>query len=155
MVRPLLFEVELRAARPVTTFDSDDPFFDLDTLGARFGRDVVRALVRDHAASIRQTGSYQELSDTTGMDLGEMVEAWPDRIPTLPPVLAYLALETPDLVAALKAAGHDVVVVGGCGENALETEWHALDPACVRVIRIHDLAPDVAPERELEDLLFP
>lgn len=108
--------------------DDHDPFFDLDVIAAEFGREVLRAIVSEHGAAVTETNGYEDLHVQTGLDLEEMIEAWPSGIAHLPPVPGHLALRVPEFVAALQVAGYDAVMLGGCGDNALELEWHIFDP---------------------------
>lgn len=130
-VRPVLFEARLDLGRIWCRIAPDDfdPFIDLDAIASEFGREIMLAVVRDCRGQIEETGGYEDLHAETGLDLDGMLEAWTDRIGFLPPVLGHLALRVPEFVEALKAAGYDGVMIGGCGDNALEAEWHIFDPA--------------------------
>jgi len=136
ILHPRIWEVRLAVQKPYVLIEQDDedPFFDLDVIALEFGRDVLRAVARDCSAAIQDTGGYDEIHRETGMYLGEMIEAWPERLDRLPPVLGFRALEVPEFVQALKDAGYDSVCLGGFGENSLEHEWHLFDA---------DLAVDV------------
>lgn len=134
VIEPRLFEVRLCPGRIYARSETDHPdqFLDLDVIGTEFGRDVVRAIARDWGDAVEQTSAYDEMNHDHGLDLEGMIAAWPEKLHYLPPVPGYLALRVPEFVSALKEAGYDAVMVGGSGANAMEAEFHALDPDIVR-----------------------
>lgn len=129
-ISPAIFTARLAATRVYcrTQLAHCDPFFDLDVLMNDFGRDLVEAVVRTCADSIRNTNAFEEMHAETGLSLDAMVAAYPDKLAWLPPVDAHIALREPAMIAALQAAGYDAVAIGGSGETHGEMEWHVLDP---------------------------
>lgn len=127
-----------RSVFACSAVEDHDPFIDLDTVLACFGREVAEHLAQACAGTIRQTSAFEELAQLSGIgDPLEMVRAWPARLDYLPPVLMHEALRETTFVEALRKLGHDAVRTGGCGVNAMEPEWHVLDPA----IAGHGFAP--------------
>ena len=132
---PQVFEARLTPSRVYARMmpDAGDSFLDLDVVAEDFGDDMVDLLIREFGSHIKDTGSFEHLFSEHGIDLPQMPAAWREgRLPYLPPMQAYLALQQPEFVEALRGAGYDAVLIGGCGMNAREREWHALDPAIIR-----------------------
>jgi hypothetical protein len=127
---PVLFEAKLNVSQIYckTSLKNCDPFFDLDVLGAEFGREVIEAICEAKGGAAENTQGYMDLEEETGRTLTEMVAAWPEDQDRLPPIDAYLALDVPELAQAMQAAGYDGVGFGGTGTTTMEMEWHIFDP---------------------------
>jgi len=126
---PKIFSAKLAVEKVYcrTSIKDTDPYFDLDMIGEEFGLDVLLSIVSEASPAIEDTGGFADIYDETGLSLIGMVKAWPEHVKQLPPVPAYLALQVPEFVEAVQAAGDDAVAFGGSGETALEMEWHIFD----------------------------
>jgi hypothetical protein len=133
-----------------TALAACDPFFDLDVIGEDFGRDVMMAIAEEWGSSATRTGAYEELHAETGMSLDEMLAAWPQTLPQLPPVDAHLALRVPALLEALQDAGYDAVAIGGSGQTQGQMEWHIFDPSLARDPQTGEPLPVFTEEPQME-----
>ena len=110
-----------------------DPFLDMDVVDLVLGPDAVARMTRDLSAAMSETAAWEGIVAETGFsDPAEALLAWGGDPSRMPPVLTHEALRLPWFVSALVRVGYDAVLTGGCGANALEDEWHALDPEIVR-----------------------
>lgn len=149
-VSPVVFAARLAPSKVFAPFGpgDGDPFIDLETINALLGRDAARRICAEAGEAMRNTNAWGDISAETGFDdLLEAFDAWPEKIPFMPPVLAHEAMRLGWFVDGLRDAGYDAALVGGCGQNALEDEYHALDP---RIIKIGFSAEPPEPREEDE-----
>lgn len=116
----------LRICNPIIN-DIDDPFLDLAILISAIGYAATRDLALRHAQHILATGNWEEnFQPQWGTDVANLLTSVPDALGELY-LLAYVILDDPVAITALKNAGFDGAIHGGCGANALEPEWRIFD----------------------------
>lgn len=129
---PRVHAAYLTIRKPVVN-QPDDPFIELATLEAAFGRDDAERIAKKFAPWIMQTAPWVG-GEIRSQSVEEFLDADPVGLVRLY-LQAFPLFDDADEVARMKTAGFDGAIYGGAGLNAGEIEYRVFDAGSVREAR--------------------